>query len=607
MKIAYQVWRAASERQQLIAGGLLLAACVYLIPFVDRGWVPLDEGMMGQSAERVLHGQLPHVDYEESYPGALSYFYAEVFRFTGIDSVHLRWTVFCAALASLAFIYVILRRYLQPISAAIATWVSMCWTFPNYFSSLPSWWVLLFALMCLWSVIRYIETDRLLFAVLAGVAAGIAFTVKQTGAYLLPPLIMSMMICPRHSDVPTTRWRSAEIAITAAVAAAAFALVLLITRSALGSGELVYLIVPVGASCAAFALAHTWSGAKAGLNWTATTAVVAGAALPVVVLVLPHIFNGSLDALLNGIFVLPQKRLQFTRLPMRPGSQIVAAIAGCLWVFWSPASLKPAELRLVRVARWVVCLALAPLALRSHSMYTFIWEAVRGTATVLPIVVLWVIVSKRVSDPRSRLILFASSALFTWASLGQFPFAAPIYFLYVVPLALIAGVVAVQSIPAVRRLGDGPATAAVLLFALLSMHRGYVWNIGWFHEVHDLSTPLDLPRAHLYVADYEAAVFKRVIPLVQQHLADRGLMAGPDTPDIYFLTGQFSPSGRLFDFFSGQDAPEEQQLAAWTAADVIVVFHGQRFSPHFPETFLARLRREFPKGESVLPFEVRWR
>ena len=70
----------ASDHQRLVAGVLLLAGCLYLVPFVDRGWVPLDEGMVGQAAERVLNGQLPHVDYEEPYPGALSYAYAAVFR-----------------------------------------------------------------------------------------------------------------------------------------------------------------------------------------------------------------------------------------------------------------------------------------------------------------------------------------------------------------------------------------------------------------------------------------------------------------------------------------------------------------------------------------------
>src|SRR5690348_10746669 len=89
--------------KRVVAGLLLVLGAVYLLPFVTKGWVPLDEGMIGQAAERVLIGQLPHVDYEEPYTGALSYFYAAVFKLTTIDLANLRWTVFLAALVALAF------------------------------------------------------------------------------------------------------------------------------------------------------------------------------------------------------------------------------------------------------------------------------------------------------------------------------------------------------------------------------------------------------------------------------------------------------------------------------------------------------------------------
>ena len=332
------------------------------------------------------------------------------------------------------------------------------------------------------------------------------------------------------------------------------------------------------------------------------------AAVPLAILLWPHIAAGEVAAFVNGVFVVPQKRLQFTLLSMRPATQIVAGFIAVLWIFWAPRSLTNTEFRVLVVLRWIIGIGLGLLALRSHFVYTFIWEAVRGTAALLPLIALWLMATKRIPQPRQQRVVFATTAILAWASLGQFPFAAPIYFCYVAPLGLIAGVATVQSAEDQRRLGDGPALATVLLFALLCMNRGYVWNVGWFHAVHDLSTPLDLPRAHLDVASYEAAVFRRVVPLVRQHLGPGGLKAGPDTPDIYFLTGQFSKSGQLFDFFStGEATSPEQELAAWTAADVIVLFHGTRFSPSLSQTLITSLRREFPQGESVPPFEVRWR
>lgn len=595
------------ESQRLIAGLLLLLGAAYLVPFVDRGWVPLDEGMIGQTAERILTGALPHVDYEEPYPGALSYVYAAVFRISGIDLVHLRWTVFAGALAAMTFVYLILLRHLPPVSAAVGTLVALVWSFPNYFSSLPSWWLLVCALACVWGFIRHLETDRLVFVGIAGLAAGLAFAIKQTGIYLLPPLMMSLMASPTAGTASATR-RTVDRSIRGAIGAGAFVIVVWIMRSGIGSGEVVYLLGPVAAVCLMFILLDRWTGEPGGMNWRTPLVAAAAAAVPVLVLLLPHITAGTVSDWVNGVFVLPQKRLQFTTLPMRPAVQIVAAVAAILWLFWSPRSLKPGELRIVKGIRWAVALALPFLALYSQFVYTLIWEAVRGTAALMPVIALWLAATGRVQPGRHSRILFASSAMVAFTSLGQFPFAAPVYFLYVAPLALIAGVVAFRTMTGPPRLSDGPAVALVLLFALVCMNREYVWNVGWFHEAHDLSTPLDLPRASLHVADFEADVYRRVMTLVSEQLGARGLMAGPDTPEIYFLAGQFSPSGRLFEFFSEQDgADEEQEFARWTSADVIVLFHGKRFSAPVPETLVSRLRQEFPRGESVPPFEVRWR
>jgi hypothetical protein len=593
--------------ERVIAALLLILAALYLIPFVDRGWVPVDEGMIGQAAERVLTGALPHVDYEEPYPGALSYFYASVFKIAGIDLVHLRWTVFAGALVSLTLVYLILRRYLHPVSAALATWVAAVWSFPNYFSSLPSWWILLCALGCIWGVIRYVESERLLFVVVAGLSAGIAVSIKQTGVYLLPPLVMSLMI--GSVDVESARpaapkWESPT---RAALAIAAFVFVLVILWRGLGLAEIVYLVVPIAASCISFSLFHRLTPTPGGMNWRAAILAAASAAIPVAILLLPHITTGHVRTFVNGVIVLPQKRLQFNALPMRPVTQMVAAVAGVMWVFWSPRSLTRPELRILGLARWVAAVALALFSLRSNVAYIIIWEAVRGMAALLPIIALWLLTSNPGRQDKERRVLFATSAILAWASLSQFPFAAPIYFCYVAPLALIAGVAVVASGQSGRRLSDGPACTVALLFALLCLNRGYVWHVGSFHQVQHLNTPLALPRASLYVSDQEATVYGRVVPLVQQHLGVRGLVAGPDTPEIYFLTGQFSPSGRLFEFFSQDSVSDARALEAWTRADVIVMYHGQRFSPPLSTTLTSKLREEFPKGESVAPFEVRWR
>jgi hypothetical protein len=84
----------ASTQQKAIGILMVAASLVYLTRFVSRGWIPHDEGMLGQSAERVLLGQIPHIDYEEPYTGGLSWIYAEIFRVSGIELLHIRWVLF---------------------------------------------------------------------------------------------------------------------------------------------------------------------------------------------------------------------------------------------------------------------------------------------------------------------------------------------------------------------------------------------------------------------------------------------------------------------------------------------------------------------------------
>ena len=74
---------------------LVLAASVsYLTQFVRSGWVPHDEGLLGQSAERVLMGERPHVDFDDPYTGGQAYLHALAFMVGGARLSSMRWVLF---------------------------------------------------------------------------------------------------------------------------------------------------------------------------------------------------------------------------------------------------------------------------------------------------------------------------------------------------------------------------------------------------------------------------------------------------------------------------------------------------------------------------------
>jgi hypothetical protein len=199
--------------------------------------------------------------------------------------------------------------------------------------------------------------------------------------------------------------------------------------------------------------------------------------------------------------------------------------------------------------------------------------------------------------------------MLAWASLVQFPYSAPIYFCYVTPLAIVAAAAAADLCSPHRRLALGAWGSQLLIFAMVTMNRGYVHNVGGGHAPQALNVNLDLPRAHLRVSADDAFVYRRVVALIDRHAGSGRLIAGPDCPEVYFLTGRFNASGTLFDFFS-DEAPAGERLddaGSWAGTNVIVLNHQPGFSEDRSWGLMSDIRRAFPSGESVGWFEVRWR
>jgi len=100
-----------------------------------------------------------------------------------------------------------------------------------------------------------------------------------------------------------------------------------------------------------------------------------------------------------------------------------------------------------------------------------------------------------------------------------------------------------------------------------------------------------------------------VVKLISIHIGGGQLVAGPDCPEVYFLTGRSSVSGTLFEFFTDTVSMEGglNYMPGLPAASVVVLNHGRRFSQGPSTDLAAKVRRLFPYSEGVGTFEVRWR
>ena len=172
-----------SRRWWLILLVVWVVSGLYTASLLKRGWVPHDEGTIGQSAERVLEGQLPHRDFDELYTGGLSYLNALAFRLLGTSLFTPRIVLFLFFLAWVPAVFWVASRFTGVLGAAAVTLLAVAWSIPNYSAALPSWYNLFFATFGLAAVLRYLDTDSRKWLFVAGLCCGISFLFKLSGIY----------------------------------------------------------------------------------------------------------------------------------------------------------------------------------------------------------------------------------------------------------------------------------------------------------------------------------------------------------------------------------------------------------------------------------------
>jgi len=243
-------------------------------------------------------------------------------------------------------------------------------------------------------------------------------------------------------------------------------------------------------------------------------------------------------------------------------------------------------------------------ATTSGGIVSGVWYSV---ATLTPLVALmgvWVLRTRPKSGglakiQRQRLMVLVSLA--AMCGLVQYPFAAPIYLLYALPLTLLAAVAIV--VTAKRQ----PATyvlAAVagfyLLFGVVMLVPDYVYELT--HKVGQMEE-LHLPRAGGLRIEY-AADFTDLIHLLQQHSPNGLMYAGNDCPELYFLSGLKNVTRD-----DGDSKPEEL-LKALQSNDLKLVVINE--SPFFPSARMspavrAAVEQRFPESQMAGIFHVYWR
>lgn len=539
------------------------------------GWVPHDEGVLALSGALVRQGSWPHRDFVDVYSGGMALLSAGAQTLFGDDLRALRYPLFIAALGWVALMVAVLRRFVPAPAAAALALLAFLWGPPLYTAPLPSWYLLFVATATLWTLLRWTETAdrRWLFA--TGVAIGAGLLLKINALFLLAG-VGSFLLADRPapaSPLPAARGGWFPRALGLGLGGAGIAFVVLAgwpMRQALP------LLLPILALAGA-GMAARWVGAESLSGMfralgPALLALGAGIAVVVVPFLGAYLFAGAGHALMEGVLVLPFRRVASARMLAPPVRMLdLLLVAG---VF-----LACHRARSTWATRVVAVLLLAAAA----------WATVAGRQDDAPVILTaWQVA--RVLLPAGLLLaawsggrrsdaarpLLAAAYVTAWFACIQYPFAAPVYFAYVAPLAVIvlAGLVEIHRVP--------PAVPSAVALGMglitLGINHGQPINALGFRHLPVVNVPLDLPRAGLEVPLGQAVNYEDLAATLDRWGASR-ILAAPDAPEVYYLTGRPMVGREFFEFMAPTWGVAELVRRANDAEVAVVVLkHGASFS-----------------------------
>lgn len=625
---------AARQRRAADIGLLfvLVVGAAFLASYILRGWYPHDEGALGQSAERILGGEIPHRDFDEIYTGLLGFLHAGVFALLGIKSAFLRIPLFIATMGWLGVVYKLLLRFVPPVGAAAVALVVLVWSVPNYPASLPSWYILFAATGTALALVRWQETGRRSFLVLAGALGGVAFLFKLSGIFVwLGGGLALLAVGDAGGDVadrtnhgaPGSAAGSADTTRTSRgafewnVAAALVLMVIALGAVAgrAGSQQLLRFVLPTGLLAIAIAGAVAAPPfAPAAERWRILAARVGpfalGVIVPVGLFLLFYAVVGGLPEMLEGVFVTPFRRVAFASVTPPPVVTLllVAPLAALLWL---PSAAGRARLIVPSLgAFWLGAILL--FAGSDPRFYRAGWFSAWGLLFVAAIEGARLVLARRHTpreDGTLRDAAIVIACLAVAIALVEYPFAAPIYTVYALPLTMLAVVGGVRSGGRVGVATQWLVLVFFLAFGITRILPGSVGSMGIaFHRTPDVAL-LELPRGGLRIDPREAVQYEDLIRLVVERAEGRPIWAGPDSPEVYFLSGIPNRTRTFFDFL---DAPETMATPLADRLDamgvgVVVVKLNSQFSRGLSRETFAALRERFPRESGFPGFVVLWR
>lgn len=590
---------------------------------LKRGWVPSDEGTLAESAQRILEGQLPHRDFHEGYTGGLGYLNAAAFRLFGTNLASMRYMMFLFFLLWVPVSFYAASRFVSAPIACIVTVLAVAWGPPNYGAAMPSWYNLFFATFGLAALLRYIEVSRERWLFVAGFCGGASLLFKIPGLFFVNGALLFLVfreqVMPKAG--PSVKKKSVGYTAFLTLCVLLYDFFLLaVLRKLANPVTYLYFWAPqllIGAIIFWHEFRHPRAndGRFAFLARELFT-FGAGFATPIVIFLLPYIFTGSVGLLTHDIFAVSSNLL--SQASMKPPE--LWFVEGCLanlvflgGMLLTRSKSKPRTWEFAVLGLPLAVLIPLALVLAEHSKYFYqlLWSTIWVLAPILVVVGARLLIAAQDRlDTKQQQKLFLTLSVMSACSLIQFPFSNTIYFCYIAPLVLLAATAIISLMDNPPRLAVSAMICFCFLFAVLELTPGFVYHLGVEYSPDTQKVTMFLPRSGgLRVTAESAREYEQLMGLVQQHARGEYILAKPDSPEVYFLSGFRSPTDTFFDFYEDPNGRTQRALEAIHSHNInlVVLNHRPPFAGPISADFQSAVDEEFPNRADAGDFEVRWK
>ena len=596
-----------------------LVSATYMAANLERGWVPHDDGALGQAAERILQGEMPHRDFEDAYTGGLGYLHALTFRIFGTNLAHLRYPLFFLFLLWVPAIFFIARFFVGPLPAAAITFLAVCWTVPNYAAAVPSWFGLFFASFATLALLKYIRTPSFYWLPGAGLCAGCSFLFKSTALYFVAAAFLFFVFREQCLSRGQSSGASRSPVYFGVLIAALVLFVVSILKLVMVTGatsEFIHFVFPGIAIAFLLGIRErdqlgTTSLRRFGLLFRMVGPFLAGFALPLLAFALFYYWQHALASLIHGIFVAPFHRLLQARLSLPRERWELRSLLVVLVLL----ALSFTRSRIRIVLSVLLSLAIAALVLSARaSSWSFLafFNTVRTCIPVLVVTAIFILLLQKRPAPAEEdqglLLLLCVAAL---CSLIQFPFAAAIYFCYVAPLAILLATALVSRLARPPRAVLSSLLAFSTIFAIFAFKPSFLYSMTVGYTPDAQVVPLSLGRAgNVRMTAEDVAQYQQLIPFVSGLAHGQTILAAPDCPEVYFLSASKNPTPFLFDFLHDPNEYRQAIESLLSRSDfvkVVVLKPRPSFSTRFVPILQSAVRGKFSESRKIGDFEVFWR